>query len=91
MDFSNPKSSVFPEKYYCKVELLRASMKIVFILMFGFTLTIATGCAPILISISTPEIQTVENSYYSAQFKPLKEGQNPGHHQLKLYLVYQPC
>jgi len=55
---------------------MRASMKIVFIFMFGFTLTMATGCAPTLISISTPEIQTVENSYYSAQFEPLSEGKN---------------
>jgi hypothetical protein len=55
---------------------MRASMKIVFIFMFGFALTITTGCAPTLISISTPEIQTVENSYYSAQFEPLAEGKN---------------
>jgi hypothetical protein len=55
---------------------MRASMKIVFILMFGFTLTIATGCAPTLISISTPEIQTVENSYYTTQFEPLAEDKN---------------
>jgi hypothetical protein len=55
---------------------MRASMKIVFILMFGFTLTIATGCAPTLVSISTPEIQAVENSYYSTQFEPLAEGKN---------------
>ncbi len=55
---------------------MRASMKIVFILMFGFSLTMATGCAPTLISISTPEIQTVENSYYTTQFEPLAEGKN---------------
>lgn len=55
---------------------MRASMKIVFILMFGFTLTIATGCAPTLVSISTPEIQPVENSYYTAQFEPLAEDKN---------------
>lgn len=55
---------------------MRASMKIVFILIFGFTLTIATGCAPTLISISTPEIQTVENSYYTTQFEPLAEDKN---------------
>jgi len=39
-------------------------------------LTMATGCAPTLVSISTPEIQTVENSYYAAQFEPLGEGKN---------------
>lgn len=44
--------------------------------MLGFTLTLATGCAPTLVSISTPEIQTVENSYYTAQFEPLAEGKN---------------
>ena len=55
---------------------MRASMKIVFILMFGFTLTIATGCAPTLVSISTPGIQPVENSYYTAQFEPLAEDKN---------------
>ena len=51
-------------------------MKFVLILLFGFALTIATGCAPTLISISNPEIQTVENSYYTAQFQPLSEGKN---------------
>jgi hypothetical protein len=51
-------------------------MKMVFIFLFGFLLTLSTGCAPTLISISTPEIQTVENSYYSAQFEPLSEGKN---------------
>jgi hypothetical protein len=55
---------------------MRASLKIVYILMFGFTLTIATGCAPTLISISTPVIQTVENSYYTAKFEPLAEEKN---------------
>jgi hypothetical protein len=55
---------------------MRASMNIIFILIFGFTITITTGCAPTLISISTPEIQTVENSYYTAQFEPLAEGKN---------------
>jgi hypothetical protein len=55
---------------------MRASMKMFFIFMFGFTLTMVTGCAPTLISISTPEIQTVENSYYSVQFEPLSEGKN---------------
>jgi len=55
---------------------MKASMKMVFIFLFAFMLTLATGCAPTLISISTPEIQTVENSYYSAQFEPLSEGKN---------------
>lgn len=55
---------------------MRASMKIVFIFMFGFTLTIATGCTPTLISVSNPEIQSFENSYYTAHFEPLAEGKN---------------
>jgi len=55
---------------------MKASVKIVFILIFGVTLTIAAGCAPTFISISTPEIETVENSYYTAQFEPLAEGKN---------------
>ena len=55
---------------------MRASIKIVFIFMFGFVLTIATGCAPTLVSISTPEIQTIENSHYTAQLEPLAEGKN---------------
>ena len=55
---------------------MRACMKIVCILMFGVTLTMATGCAPTLVSISTPETQTIENSYYTARFEPLKEGKN---------------
>ena len=55
---------------------MRASIKLVLILLFGFALTMVTGCAPTLVSFSNPEIQTVENSYYSAQFQPLSEGKN---------------
>ena len=55
---------------------MRALIKIVFIIMLGFTLTITTGCAPTLVSISTPETQTAENSYYSARFEPLSDGKN---------------
>lgn len=55
---------------------MRALMKMVFILMSGFMLTMPTGCAPTLVSISTPEIQTVENSFYTAQFEPLAEDKN---------------
>ncbi|MGA9178164.1 MAG: hypothetical protein WBZ05_13065 [Desulfobacterales bacterium] len=50
--------------------------KIVLILICIVTLTIAAGCAPTLVSISTPQIRTVENSYYTAQFEPLAEGKN---------------
>jgi hypothetical protein len=55
---------------------MKAFAKIVFILIFIVTLTIAAGCAPTLVSISTPQIQTVDNSHYTAQFEPLAEGKN---------------
>jgi hypothetical protein len=55
---------------------MKASMKIVIILILGFMVTMHTGCAPTLVSISTPEMQIVENSYYAAQFEPLSEGKN---------------
>ena len=55
---------------------MKAFAKIVFILICIVTLTIAIGCAPTLVSISTPQIKTVENSYYTAQFEPLAEGKN---------------
>ena len=44
--------------------------------MVGLALILGTGCAPTFISISTPEIQTIENSHYTAQFEPLAEGKN---------------
>ena len=55
---------------------MRASLKIAFILMSGALFSIAAGCAPTLISVSAPEIQTAENSYYTAQFEPLAEEKN---------------
>lgn len=55
---------------------MKNSMKIGLILLFGFTLTLTTGCAPTLVSISSPKIKAVENSYYTAQFEPLAEGKN---------------
>ena len=50
--------------------------KTVFILGVGFALFWGIGCAPTLISVSSPEFQTADNSYYSAQFEPLSEGKN---------------
>jgi hypothetical protein len=44
--------------------------------MIGFVLIMTTRCAPTLVSISTPNIQTADNSYYSAQFEPISEGKN---------------
>jgi len=55
---------------------MKAAKKKVFILMVGLALILGTGCAPTLVSISTPEIQTIENSHYTAQFEPLAEGKN---------------
>ena len=51
-------------------------VKIVFILICIVTLTMAAGCAPTLVSISTPQIQTVDNSHYTAHFEPLADGKN---------------
>jgi hypothetical protein len=48
----------------------------VFILGSCFVLMLGFGCAPTLVSISTPNIQTADNSYYSAQFEPLSEGKS---------------
>jgi hypothetical protein len=55
---------------------MRTVKKKVFILMVGLALSLLAGCAPTLVSISTPKFQTAENSYYTAQFEPLGEGQN---------------
>ncbi|MBW2603093.1 MAG: hypothetical protein JRE28_02100 [Deltaproteobacteria bacterium] len=55
---------------------MKAAKKKVFILMVGLALILETGCAPTLVSISTPEIQSVENSYYTARFEPLAEDKN---------------
>ncbi len=46
--------------------------KIGLIVMFGFVLTLWMGCAPTIIQVSTPAIQTAENPYYRIQFEPLK-------------------
>ena len=45
--------------------------KIGLIMMFGFALTLGMGCAPTIIQVSTPAIQTAENPYYEIQFEPL--------------------
>jgi hypothetical protein len=76
VDVSNRNVRFSPGNIFRKAARMRTFIKIVFILMFVFTLTMATGCAPTLVSISTPEIQTVENPLYGAQFEPLAEGKN---------------
>lgn len=45
--------------------------KIGSIAIFGFVLTLVSGCAPTIIQVSTPAIQTAENPYYEIQFEPL--------------------
>jgi len=40
-------------------------------MMFVFALTLWIGCAPIIVQVSTPAIQTAENPYYEIQFEPL--------------------
>lgn len=64
------------KKYHGKVKLMQAVKKKVFTLMFGLGLILGAGCAPSLVSISIPEIQTIENSHYIAKFEPLSEGKN---------------
>lgn len=55
---------------------MNASMKFFFMFILALTLIIVTGCAPTFVDISTPKIQTIENSFYSVQFEPLSEGKN---------------
>lgn len=55
---------------------MKTAKKKVFILMVGLVLILGTGCAPTLVSVSIPEIQAVENSYYTARFEPLVEDKN---------------
>jgi hypothetical protein len=47
-----------------------------FILSFGLMFFLAGGCLPLMVSVSTPEIQNVENDYFSAQLEPLSQGKN---------------
>ncbi len=45
--------------------------KIGLIMMFGFVLALWMGCAPTIVQVSTPAIQTAENQYYGIRFEPL--------------------
>jgi len=67
---------VFSWEIHRKAELMKAAEKKVFILIAGLAVMLLAGCAPTLVSISTPEFQSAENSYYTARFEPLKEGKN---------------
>ena len=55
---------------------MKVDKKKIIALMVGLAVILGTGCAPTLVSISTPEIQTIENSHYTAQLEPLAEGKN---------------
>jgi hypothetical protein len=55
---------------------MKAVRKRGFILTFVLTLFLAGGCLPKTIAVSTPEIQNVENEYFSAQLEPLSQGKN---------------
>jgi hypothetical protein len=69
--------SIFPPvKFNRKVARMKAVRKRGFILTFGLTLFLAGGCLPTMVSISTPEIQNVENDYFGAQLEPLSQGKN---------------
>ena len=64
------------DKCHGKVGCMKAVRKMGFILTLGLTLFLAGGCLPTMVSISTPEIQNVENVYFSAQLEPLPQGKN---------------
>jgi len=44
-----------------KEEFMNTGMRIFFVVMIGFALTVGIGCAPTLVSVSNPEIQTAGN------------------------------
>ena len=47
-----------------------------FVLSLGLVFFLAGGCLPVMVSVSTPEIQNVENDYFSAQLEPLSQADN---------------
>ncbi|MBW1798362.1 MAG: hypothetical protein JRJ21_08170 [Deltaproteobacteria bacterium] len=55
---------------------MNTGMRIVLVVMIGFALTVGIGCAPTLVSVSNPEIQTAGNPYYDARLEPLSRGRN---------------
>lgn len=48
--------------------------EIIFAVVIGFTISMGAGCAPVLVSVSDPAIQTATNPYFEVQFEPLKQG-----------------
>lgn len=48
--------------------------EIILTVVIGFAISVGNGCAPVTVSVSDPAIQVAANSYYEAQFEPLKQG-----------------
>ncbi len=48
--------------------------RVTFTIAVGFIVSMSIGCAPIMVSVSDPAIQTASNPCYEAQFEPLKQG-----------------
>ena len=46
------------------------------IMIIGFALMMGATCAPTMVSISDPKIQTAANPYYQTQFEPLTRDHN---------------
>ena len=44
------------------------------VMLVGFVFSMFTGCAPVMVSVSDPPLQTATNSYYDVKFEPLKQG-----------------
>jgi hypothetical protein len=55
---------------------MKAVRKRGFILTIVLTLFLAGGCVPTMVPVSAPEIQNVENDYFSAQLEPLSQANN---------------
>jgi len=48
--------------------------EIIFAIVIGLTISIGTGCAPVMVSTSDPAIQFETNPHYDVQFEPMKQG-----------------
>ena len=48
--------------------------EIIFAVVVGFTISMCAGCAPVMVSVSDPAIQSAANPYFEVQFEPLKQG-----------------
>lgn len=59
-----------------KEEAMNPRTKSLLIMIVGFALMMGATCAPTMVSISDPKIQTAANPYYQAQFEPLTRDHN---------------